>query len=103
MKASVIANIAEHNTSTAIREWASNIAKRRHDIHSAVHKITSDVCNDCPFRNNEPMGGCITTACPVHKMTDAVIGMTLKATDMSRRACALKDRWAVENYKRSVR
>lgn len=81
-----IERIAANNTSGVIWEWAENIAIRQARLHENVHSVLDGVCDGCPFRNNKAMGGCITTACPVHKLTEAVNALSNKARDMAKKA-----------------
>ena len=95
-----IERIAANNTADAISEWSENIAARRERLHEQVHSILGKVCDNCPFRNNLKMGGCISTACPVHKVTDAVNAISDKAREIAKKARNRKYKIDAENWKK---
>ena len=81
-----IERIASHNTSGKIWEWAENIAMRHGALHTAGFAVLHKICGECPFRDNKEMGGCITDACPVHKVSNAMNALTDKARDLAKKA-----------------
>ena len=95
-----IERIAANNSAGTIWKWWENIDKRQSNLHETVHSILDKVCDACPFRNNRKMGGCISTACPVHKLTEAVNDLSFKTEGIAKKA--RKRRWEIEteNWKK---
>ena len=89
-----VERIAAHNSAGTVWKWWENIDKRQSELHEAVHGILGKVCAKCPFRNNSEMGGCISTACPVHKAEDAVNKLSFKSMDIAKKARTR--RWSLE-------
>ena len=81
-----IERIAANNTSGAIWEWAENIAQKQDELHTATFSILGRMCDECPFRNNKAMGGCIAASCPVHKVDASVHTLTEKARAIAKKA-----------------
>lgn len=81
-----IERIAANNTSGVIWEWAENIAMRHDALHTAGFAVLNKMCDECPFRNNKEMGGCITDACPVNKVRNAINALSDKARDIEKKA-----------------
>lgn len=95
-----VERIAANNTSGVIWEWEEGIAKRQGALHEAAFGILNKVCDGCPFRNNKKMGGCITSACPVNKVCDAVNALTDRARAIARKSRNLQWKTAFEEWKK---
>lgn len=94
-----IERIANHNTGGKIWEWSENIAMRHGALHTAAFSVLRKICDECPFRNNKEMGGCITDACSVHKVCNAINALTEKARDVAKKARNRQTKMAMERYK----
>ena len=95
-----VERIARNNTAVAIDKWEEGIAKRQGALHEAAFGILNKVCDACPFRNNQKMGGCITSACPVNKVCDAVNALTDRTRAIARKSRNLKGKIAFEEWKK---
>ena len=72
----------------------------RHDaLHTAGFAVLNKICDECPFRNNKEMGGCITDACPVNKVCNAINALSDKARDIAKKARNRQYKIATERYK----
>ena len=95
-----IERIANHNGGGKIWEWAENIAMRHDALHTAGFAVLNMICDECPFRNNKEMGGCITNACPVNKVCNAINALSDKARDIAKKARNRRSKIAMENWKK---
>lgn len=86
MNDKVVDAIAKNNTEGQIWTWVENIAASQHNVFTGANATIRKVCDECPFRNNKAMGGCITTACPIHKVSDAILALGDKARAIGRKA-----------------
>ena len=64
--------VAKFNTTEGIQKWSSGVAKFAADAHPHLAAAASRACNECPFRNNLSMGGCISEECPIHMVRKAL-------------------------------
>lgn len=95
-----VERIAANNTADEIHKWEEGIAKRQDALHEAAFGILNKVCDGCPFRNNKKMGGCITSACPVNKVCDAVNALTDRTRAIARKSRNLQGKIAFEEWKK---
>ena len=95
-----IERIANHNGGDKIWKWAENIAMRHDALHRAGFAVLNKICDECPFRNNKKMGGCITDACPVNNVCNAINALSDKARDIAKKARNRQAKIAMENWKK---
>ena len=64
--------IAKYNTTEEVQKWSSGVAKFAADAQPPLAMAALRACNECPFRNNLSMGGCIGEECPIHMVRKAL-------------------------------
>ena len=64
--------VAKFNSTEEIQKWSSGVAKFAADAYPHLVAAASRACNECPFRNNRSMGGCIGEECPIHMVRKAL-------------------------------
>lgn len=64
--------VARYNTTEEVQRWSSGVAKFAAEAHPSVVNAAVKACNNCPYRNNVSMGGCIGEECPIHMVRKAL-------------------------------